>query len=126
MALQVIGHARGCELRKREMQLDLQTGTVVGHSNLGAVQVGNSSNQAETKAVAGAVAASLEPIKPSQDVLAFLARNSGPAIVVRIPLSADMILLWHPSTYRRRTTFPGSREGPRVRILLPPPASPVP
>ena len=62
------------------MKLDLQTGRVVDHDNASSMQIGNRCNQAETKAVSGPVAAALEPIEPSQNVLALLDRYSGPPI----------------------------------------------
>ena len=65
------------------MKLDLQTGRVVGHNNAGAMQIGNRCNQAETEAVSRPVAAALEPIEPSQHVIALFDRNSGPPIADR-------------------------------------------
>ena len=65
------------------MKLDLQTGRVVGHNNAGTMQIGNRCNQAETEAVSRPVAAALEPIEPSQHVIALFDRNSGPPIADR-------------------------------------------
>ena len=65
------------------MQLDSQTGRVVGHYNAGAMQIGNRCNQAKAKAISRPVAAALEPIEPSQNVLALLDRYSGPPIADR-------------------------------------------
>ena len=62
------------------MKLDSETGGIVGHLDASPVQIGHSRDEAEDKAVAGAVAADLEAVKPPQDVLAFIDRNSRPAI----------------------------------------------
>ena len=70
-------------LGNREMKLDSETGRVVGHDNASSMQIGNRCNQAKTKAVSGPVAAALEPIKPSQNVLALLDRYSGPPVADR-------------------------------------------
>ena len=65
------------------MNLDPQTGRVVGHDNVSSMQIGNRCNQTETEAVSGPVAAALEPIKPSQHMSAFTDRNSGSSIADR-------------------------------------------
>ena len=62
------------------MKLDSETGAIVGHLDPSSVQIGHGRDEAEAKAVAGAVAANLEAVKPPQDVLAFIDRNSRPAI----------------------------------------------
>src|SRR5260370_38119679 len=62
------------------MKLDPQAGRVVGHLDASAMKLGNSCNEAETKTIAGAVAAALEAIKPSEDVLALVNRNSRSAV----------------------------------------------
>ena len=58
------------------MKLASETGGVVCHLDASAVKVGDSCDEAKAKAVAGALAAALEAIKPPEDVLAFLDRNS--------------------------------------------------
>ena len=65
------------------MKLDLQTGKVVDHDNASSMQIGNRCDQAKTKAVSGPVAAALEPIEPSQHMIAFFDRYSGSAIADR-------------------------------------------
>src|SRR5215471_13980105 len=65
------------------MQLDPQTGRVVGHDYVSVVQIGNRCNQAETEAISGPVAAALQAIKPSQYVIAFFGRNTGSPIADR-------------------------------------------
>ena len=65
------------------MKLDSQTGRVVGHYNVGAMQIGDRCNQAKTEAVSRPVAAALEPIEPSQHVIAFFDRDSGSPIADR-------------------------------------------
>src|SRR5271169_4034732 len=70
-------------LGNRKMKLDPQTGTVVGHNNVGAMQIGNRRNQAKAEAVSRPVAAALESIEPSQYVIAFFDRNSGSPITDR-------------------------------------------
>src|SRR5690348_1398606 len=62
------------------MQRDPQTGRVVRHLDMGAVQFRDSGYEAETEAVAGAVAAVLETIKTAQHVVAFRARDPGSAV----------------------------------------------
>jgi hypothetical protein len=62
------------------MKLASETGGVVCHLDPGAVKVGDGRDEAQAKAVARALPAALESIKPPEDVLAFLDRNSGAAI----------------------------------------------
>jgi hypothetical protein len=81
--LLLIEHARRCTLGNREMKLDSQTRRFVGHDNVGAMQIGNRCNQAKTEAVPRPITAALEPIKPSQHVIAFFDRNSRSSIADR-------------------------------------------
>jgi hypothetical protein len=62
------------------MKLASETGRVVCHLDASAVKVGDGRDEAEAEAVARALAAALKAIKPPQDVLAFLNRNSRAAI----------------------------------------------
>jgi hypothetical protein len=62
------------------MKLASETGGVVCHLDANAVKVGDGRDEAEAEAVARAVPAALEAIKPPEDVLAFLKRNSRAAI----------------------------------------------
>ena len=62
------------------MKLASETGGVVCHLDASTVKVGDGCDEAEAKAVAGALAAALEAIKPPEDVLAVLDRNSRAAI----------------------------------------------
>src|SRR5271169_551082 len=66
--------------RWRKMKRDPQTGRVVRHFDMGAVQFGDSRYEAEAEAVARAVAAVLEAIKAPQHVAAFGARDPGSAV----------------------------------------------
>jgi hypothetical protein len=81
--LLLIGHGRHWTLGNREMKLDSQTGRVIAHNNVRAMQIGNRGNQAQAEAVSGPIAAALEPIEASQHVIAFIDRNSGPPIADR-------------------------------------------
>ena len=65
------------------MKLDSETGRVVGHYNVGAMQIGDRCNQAKTEAVSRPIAAALEPIEPSQHVIAFVDRNAGSPVADR-------------------------------------------
>src|SRR5262245_57078951 len=71
---------QGAAFGYRKMKLDPKARGVVGHLEAGAVEIGNRSHEAEAKTVAGAVAAALEPIKPSQNVPVFLDWDARPAI----------------------------------------------
>ena len=67
-------------LNRGEVKLYLETGSIVSQYKSGAVQIGYSSNQAETEAVAGTVAATFEAVKASENLFAFLDRDSRSAI----------------------------------------------
>jgi len=73
------------------MKLDSETGRVVVHDNVGIMQIGNRCNQAKTETVSRPITAALEPIEPSQHVMAFIGRNSRPPIADRKnrPISAS-------------------------------------
>jgi hypothetical protein len=62
------------------MKLASEPGGVVCHLDACAVKVGDGRDEAEAEAVARALPAALEAIKPAEDVLAFLNRNSRAAI----------------------------------------------
>ena len=65
------------------MKLDPQTGRVVGHNNVGAMQTGNRCYQAKTEPVSRPVAAALETIEPPQHMIALFDRYSGSPIADR-------------------------------------------
>jgi hypothetical protein len=62
------------------MKLDYETGGVVCHLDASAVKIGDRRDEAEAEAVARAVPANLKAVKSSENVLAFLHRNSRPAV----------------------------------------------
>ena len=66
---------RAAPFGKGEVKRDPQARGVLGHLDLSVMKIGNSSNEAETEAVAGAVPAAFESIKPLEYVLAFLDRD---------------------------------------------------
>src|ERR1700751_5095424 len=78
-------------LGKREMKLDSQTGKVVAHYNMGAMQIGNRCNQAQAEAVSRPVTAALEPIEPPHHEVPLIDRNSRPSIADRenLPIGAS-------------------------------------
>ena len=57
-----MGLRTGVPLQRGKVKLDPETGSIVGQHESGAVQVGYSSNQAQTETVAGTVAAAFETI----------------------------------------------------------------
>ena len=65
------------------MKLDSETGRVVVHDNVGTMQIRNRCNQAKTETVSRPITAALEPIEPSQHLMAFIGRNSRPPIADR-------------------------------------------
>src|ERR1700739_4075654 len=62
------------------MKIASEPGGVVCHLDASAVKVGDGRDEAEAEAIARALAAALEAIKPPEDVLALLQRNSRAAI----------------------------------------------
>ena len=62
------------------MQLDVQTWTVVLHVDPSPMQLSDGSDKAQTKAMAWAAPASLDPVESLENVLALLERNAGPTI----------------------------------------------
>ena len=65
------------------MKFDSETGRVVVHDNVGTMQIRNRCNQAKTETVSRPITAALEPIEPSQHLMAFIGRNSRPPIADR-------------------------------------------
>ena len=69
-----------CRNSPLKVKLASETGGVVCHLDASPVKVGDGRDKAEAEAVARALPATLEAIKPPEDVLAFLNRNSRAAI----------------------------------------------
>src|ERR1700739_4901505 len=78
-----LGLRTGAAQRQGEVKLDPETGSIVVQRKSGLMQVGYRSNQAETEAVTGTVAAAFEAITPPQDVFAFHDRHARSVIGYR-------------------------------------------